>query len=92
MRSMGWLVLLLVVTAWVLGELPCAPPVVTGDASPQWSHSERWRATPCHESFVIPRQPTLHPTVVAAFELLVSTMGLLAFSSQWPVAARQEIS
>ena len=92
MRWMGWLALLLVVTAWVLGELPCAEPVAPGDGSPRWSHSQGGQETPSRRSFHTIRQPALHPTVVAALELLVSAMGLTAFSTRHPTTAGQEIS
>ena len=92
MRWVGWLALLLVVTAWVLGELPCAQTVATGDAPPQWSHSQGGWETPSCRPLCTVRQPALHPTVVATFELLVSAMGLTAFSSRRPTVAGQEIS
>jgi hypothetical protein len=92
MRWMGWLALLLVVATWVLGEIPTAQTVATGGASPQWGNSQEWQETSSRGPLCPLRQPALHPTVVAAFELLVSAIGLTAFSSRRPSMAGQEIS
>jgi hypothetical protein len=78
MRWIGWLLLLLVVVAWVASELPSPGIVAEVDDTPLW---RRTRSGWEHVSGLFPvhpRQPALHPGVVAAAELLLSMAALIA--------------
>lgn len=80
MRRIGWLLLAMVVLGWLAVELPMQKtPAATADVA--WRRTQHgWQRATWLAEPVPPRRPTLHPGVVAALELLLSVMALVAFA------------
>lgn len=89
MRSIGWILTVLMVLGWAASEVPftdkAAPPPC------QWA----WRRTVDgweQESAVLPRHvapsPALHPMVVGTLQLLISLTALLGLSPEPPTTGR----
>jgi len=78
-RTIGWLMLVLVCLCWIASELP-----ISGDQDRNgwrrtrigWEHQEKWPTN------IVVREPALHPTTVGSLQLLLSLMALVAFPAQ----------
>jgi hypothetical protein len=84
-RTISWLVLVLLAVGWLASEIPDAEPASNGPhdsgwrrTSLGWEHVSQW--TPSAP----PRRPALHPAVVGLLQLLLAAMALVAFSEDTP--------
>ena len=91
MRLIGWLLLLLVVFAWVASEVPLrgdspqpSPEVAWRRTADGWEKTARWHNEPAV------RRPALHPMVVALLQMLLALGALIAFSRNDSDTARRE--
>ena len=83
MRWLGWLLALLVTGAWILSQIPYRAAAPNTPAETQWRRTRRgWE----HVSRLSPGpphvEPALHPGLVAAAEILVSVVALVALRKQ----------
>ena len=84
MRSIGWLVVLLLAAGWLASEIPLTDaPAVSQDGPDGWRRTRfGWQQRTWSTPEAPVRRPALHPAVVGLLELLLSVLALVAFPAR----------
>ncbi len=81
MRRIGFLILLLLALGWVVAELPAAPAQIPQTQTSDWRRTrDGWERMSWWRAEATRHRPAIHPLVIGSLQVLVSAMGLIAFS------------
>ena len=83
MRLIGWFLLLLVTLGWLSSEIRLAEPQSPDHTQSDWRYTvDGWEHRSLWTNKPTAQPPALHPAVVGALQLLLSTLALFAFPAK----------